>query len=228
MYKISKINSEYNNPKFVDLKSGYWYYNYNITNKEVDGNTIYTFSQLRIKGLPNLQKCREAVLGAFKDEQGNNLQDLFLTEGANDQINDIIYNIKVDLGLEEGKTPLEKAKEEKIREINKYDTSDNVNSFLLNGIQVWLNKDTRVGLMNSLNIEKSSGKEISTLWFGTIKLEINIDAAIQMLGAIELYALECYNKTAEHKQNVEKLTSVEAVKKYDFTIGYPDKLNLTV
>lgn len=228
MYKISKINSEYNNPKFVDLKSGYWYYNYNITNKEVDGKTIYTFSQLRIKGLPNLQKCREAVLGAFKDEQGNNLQDLFLTEGANDQINDIIYNIKVDLGLEEGKTPLEKAKEEKIREINKYDTSDNVNSFLLNGIQVWLNKDTRVGLMNSLNIEKSSGKEISTLWFGTIKLEINIDAAIQMLGAIELYALECYNKTAEHKQNVEKLTSVEAVKKYDFTIGYPDKLNLTV
>lgn len=228
MYKISKINSEYDNPKFVDLKSGYWYYNYNITNKEVDGKTIYTFSQLRIKGLPNLQKCREAVLGAFKDEQGNNLQDLFLTEGANDQINDIIYNIKVDLGLEEGKTPLEKAKEEKIREINKYDTSDNVNSFLLNGVQVWLNKDTRVGLMNSLNIEKSSGKEISTLWFGTIKLEINIDAAIQMLGAIELYALECYNKTAEHKQNVEKLTSVEAVKKYDFTIGYPDKLNLTV
>lgn len=228
MYKISKINSEYDNPKFVDLKSGYWYYNYNITNKEVDGKTIYTFSQLRIKGLPNLQKCREAVLGAFKDEQGNNLQDLFLTEGANDQINDIIYNIKVDLGLEEGKTPLEKAKEEKIREINKYDTSDNVNSFLLNGVQVWLNKDTRVGLMNSLNIEKSSGKEISTLWFGTIKLEINIDAAIQMLGAIELYALECYNKTAEHKQNVEKLTSVEAVKKYDFTIGYPNKLNLTV
>ena len=228
MYKISKINSEYDNPKFVYLKSGYWYYNYNITNKEVDGKTIYTFSQLRIKGLPNLQKCREAVLGAFKDEQGNNLQDLFLTEGANDQINDIIYNIKVDLGLEEGKTPLEKAKEEKIREINKYDTSDNVNSFLLNGVQVWLNKDTRVGLMNSLNIEKSSGKEISVLWFGTIKLEINIDAAIQMLGAIELYALECYNKTAEHKQNVEKLTSVEAVKKYDFTIGYPDKLNLTV
>nr|DAM35348.1 MAG TPA: hypothetical protein [Bacteriophage sp.] len=32
--------------------------------------------------------------------------------------------------------------------------------------------------MNSLNIEKSSGKEISVLWFGTIKLEINIDAAI--------------------------------------------------
>jgi hypothetical protein len=56
--------------------------------------------------------------------------------------------------------------------------------------------------MNSLSIEKSSGKETSTLWFGNIKLTINTDAAIQMLSALELYALECYNKTAEHKLNI--------------------------
>jgi hypothetical protein len=56
--------------------------------------------------------------------------------------------------------------------------------------------------MNSLSIEKSSGKETSTLWFGNIKLTINTDTAIQMLSALELYALECYNKTAEHKLNI--------------------------
>jgi hypothetical protein len=67
---------------------------------------------------------------------------------------------------------------------------------------VWLDKSTRVGLMNSLNIEKSSGKATSTLWFGNIKLTINTDAAIQMLSSLELYALSCYNKTAEHKVNV--------------------------
>lgn len=228
MYKITKIKSEYNNPKFVDLKSGYWYYNYNIISKEVDGKTVQTFSQLRIKGKPNLQKCREVVLGAFKDENGNSLQDLLLTEGPNDQINDIITNIKIDLGLIEEKSELEKIKEKKLREINEYDTSDSVNSFLLNGDKVWLNKDTRVGLMNSLTIERAAGKEISTLWFGTIKFDINIDAAIQMLSALELYALKCYNKTAEHKQNVENLTDVENVKSYDYTIGYPDKLTLTV
>lgn len=228
MYKITKIKSEYNNPKFVDLKSGYWYYNYNIISKEVDGKTVQTFSQLRIKGKPNLQKCREVVLGAFKDENGNSLQDLLLTEGPNDQINDIITNIKIDLGLIEEKSELEKIKEKKLREINEYDTSDSVNSFLLNGDKVWLDKDTRVGLMNSLTIERAAGKEISTLWFGTIKFDINIDAAIQMLSALELYALKCYNKTAEHKQNVENLTDVENVKSYDYTIGYPDKLTLTV
>jgi hypothetical protein len=71
--------------------------------------------------------------------------------------------------------------------------------------------------MNSLSIEKASGKETSTLWFGNIKLSINTDAAIQMLSALELYALDCYNKTAEHKVNVENLTVVEDVKNYDYT-----------
>ena len=35
--------------------------------------------------------------------------------------------------------------------------------------QVWLDKSTRVGLINSLTIEKNAGKEISTLWFGNLK-----------------------------------------------------------
>jgi len=84
-------------------------------------------------------------------------------------------------------------------------------------LQVWLDKATRVGLMNSLTIEKNAGKETSTLWFGNIKLEINTDAAIQMLSALELYALACYNKTAEHKVNVENLDSIEGVSNYDYT-----------
>ena len=108
------------------------------------------------------------------------------------------------------------------------DTSDEINSFFLNGIKVWLNKDTRVGLMNSLTIEKNSGKEESTLWFNNICITINCDAAIQMLSALELYALACYNVTAEHKVAVENLTSLEEVKSYDYTTGYPEKLSFTV
>ena len=115
-----------------------------------------------------------------------------------------------------------------IKAIDTYDASMDVNSFFLNGLQVWLDKSTRVGLMNSLNIEKTSGKETSTLWFGNIKLDINTEAAIQMLSALELYALKCYNKTAEHKVNIENMTSVEDVVNYNFTEGYPDKLNFSI
>ena len=49
-----------------------------------------------------------------------------------------------------------------------------------------------------------------------------------MLSALELYALECYNKTAEHKVAVEALTSLEAVENYDYTTSYPTKLNFTI
>lgn len=115
-----------------------------------------------------------------------------------------------------------------MNEIDAYDASDEVNSFFLNGIKVWLNKDTRVGLMNSLTIEKNSGKEESTLWFNNICITINCDAAIQMLSALELYALSCYNVTAQHRVAVQNLTTLEEAMDYDYTAGYPEKLSFTI
>lgn len=119
------------------------------------------------------------------------------------------------------------AKEKKISEITSYDTSSSVNSFFLDDMEVWLDKATRVGLMNSTQIEKAAGNENTTLWMNNISLVINCDKAIQMLSALEMYALECFNKTAEHKSNVMKLTTVKEVEDYDFTVGYPEKLRLT-
>lgn len=116
------------------------------------------------------------------------------------------------------------AKQHKIDEITVYDTSKAVNSFTLDGEQVWLDKDTRVGLMNSTNIQKSAGQETTTLWFEGKSYTIPCDTAIQMLSALELYALECYNVTAQHKANVEALTTKKEVEAYDYTTGYPEKL----
>lgn len=98
-----------------------------------------------------------------------------------------------------GVEPLEYMRKAMLAYIDEYDTSENVNSFVLNGASVWLDKATRVGLMNSTTIAKNSGSETTTLWLGEVKLEVNCDAAIQMLSSLELYALECFNKTAEHR-----------------------------
>ena len=49
------------------------------------------------------------------------------------------------------------AKAQKVEEIDAYDQSEAVNGFTLNGAVVWLDKATRVGLMNSTNIAKSTG-----------------------------------------------------------------------
>ena len=117
------------------------------------------------------------------------------------------------------------AKEQLIEEIDEYDTSSDVNSFTLGGKQMWLPKETRVGLVNSITIEKAAGKENTTLWFDGEKYELPVDNALQMLSALELYALECYNVTAAHKANVIALESVDDVVAYDYESGYPDKLN---
>ena len=120
---------------------------------------------------------------------------------------------------------LDVTKEEAIEQITEYDQSEDVNSFTLQGKQMWLPKETRVGLVNSVTIEKNAGKETTVLWFGGEKYELPVDTALQMLADLELYALECYNVTAAHKAAVNALESVEDVVAYDYTQGYPEKLN---
>lgn len=137
--------------------------------------------------------------------------------------------VKSELDKVDGsKDELEIAKEQKLSEISAYDTSTSVNGFKLNGALVWLDKATRVGLMNSTNISKAAGLEKTTLWLGGLKLEVECDKAIQMLSALELYALECFNVTAAHKKSVSELKTVEDVLAYDYTVGYPEKLELSV
>ena len=141
----------------------------------------------------------------------------------------------IKAGYEEYKEPvpteeekLEQAKVEKIAEITAYDTSDKVNGFVLNGLLVWLDKATRVGLMNSTTIAKAAGQEETTLWLKGIKLVVDCDKAIQLLSALEMYALECFNVTASHKATVNELTTIEEVEAYDYKTGYPKMLEMSV
>ena len=123
---------------------------------------------------------------------------------------------------------LSAAKISMLAEITTYDSSSSVNSFLLNGMEVWLDKATRVGLMNSTTIAKSMGQEKTTLWLGSYQLEVECDKAIQLLSALEIYALECFNVTAAHKKAVSELDNIEVVLTYDYKSGYPDKLKMEV
>lgn len=239
MFTATKIESTIRPEKFESLNNGVWYYNYDIVEKTVITRDVddeedkeelrYEYVQVRINGKPTLAKCYEAILKVFKDENGTSLYDKWaLNTIQPDQYEEIALRVRIDLGLEEEETVLDREKRQLIKQVEKYDTSENVNSFILNGIGVWLDKDTRVGLMNSLTIEKNAGKEESTLWFNNICITINCEAAIQMLSALELYALNCYNVTAQHKVAISELKDLEDVINYDYTSGYPDKLNFTI
>ena len=237
MFTATKIESTIEPKSFESLNNGIWYYNYDVEEKvvkvssmegEETEETRYSYVQVRISGEPTLSKCFEAILRAYKDEHNTSLYDVLLSEGTNDQIEDINYNIKVDFNIAPEKSPLDRAKELVLREIDQYDTSPNVNGFTLNGVQVWLSKDTRVGLMNSTTIERDLGQETTELWLGEHNLIIKCDLAIQLLQQLEVYALKCFNVTATHKKEVNSLSTIEEINSYDITKDYPEKLVINI
>ena len=68
-------------------------------------------------------------------------------------------------------------KKVKVVEVERYDKSEQVNGFYLGEQHAWLDKATRVGLANSIAIEKAAGKEQTTLYLNDIALTIGIDQA---------------------------------------------------
>lgn len=119
---------------------------------------------------------------------------------------------------------LEQAKQEKIWEINDYDHSDAVNSFSVNGKDMWIDAQTRQQLRISLDACRDMGRETVTKWFDGIEYTYPIAQWYQMLAAVEVYASDALNVTESHKAAVNALETIEAVENYDYTTGYPTKL----
>lgn len=136
-------------------------------------------------------------------------------------------------GWEEYVTPeptaeklLERAKLKKVAAIKAHDTSSAVNSFYYGDVEYWLDRDTRVSVRSTAEIMKEMGRETMTLWLGDVNVTLTPAEVLQMLAVLEVYALECYNTTAEHKAKVNALVCVEDVEAYDYTADYPEKIHL--
>lgn len=114
---------------------------------------------------------------------------------------------------------------QKLAELRTYDASNSVNQFIINGVSGWLNKNTRIGLMNSITIEKEVGKAETNIWLGDTLFVLSIEKAVDLLQQVELYALACYNVTQGHIRAINQLDTKEEIEAYDFRTGYPGKLN---
>ena len=120
---------------------------------------------------------------------------------------------------------LARAKSAKIAELEAYDASDAVNSFVVNGKTMWLDAQTRQQLRISLDAMQQAGRETVTKWFDGEQYTYPIDVWYYMLAQVEVYASDALNVTESHKAAVNALTSVSEVEEYDYTVGYPDKLS---
>lgn len=123
---------------------------------------------------------------------------------------------------------LEQAKADKIAEITAYDKSTAVNAFYLNGEQHWLDFNLRDRVFAGNERIAYKGREETSLWLDGKCFVMPIAAAQDLICTIEVYAKDCYNVTATHQAEVNKLTNIEEVEAYDYKTGYPEKLNLKV
>lgn len=201
----------------------------------------YSCREATIIGNPTYDKCVVAVIrDRYTAEQEMaliNKYNSYLNSVTTDStglaeyddylkyIADAKLQVKRDLELEE---KLSLKRQKKLNDISAYDKSDNVNIFYISGQQAWLDRETRMSVYYSTNQEKAEGNLNTTVWLGGMSITLPCNSALAMLSQLEVYAKKCYNRTAEHKAAVMALSSVEDIEMYDFTTGYPEKLNFQI
>ena len=123
---------------------------------------------------------------------------------------------------------IDEIREIALQDLYNYDHSDRINGFYLNNELVWIDKLTRMSLMYSVRIERDSGKLMSTIWINEKPYTLSCELAIALLSELELYAIECFNKTSEHRLMINSFTEIEEILDYDFMSGYPDRLSFAI
>ena len=141
-----------------------------------------------------------------------------------------ISDIKVELARLDGVEPtaeelLQIAKSKKQSDITEHDNSANVNSFIIGGLPMWLNFELRSRLTASITAAESAGEETMTKPFGGINYTFPTAQWRAMVEAVENYAGQCQAVTEGHRRAVDALTTIKKVENYDYTTGYPEKIN---
>ena len=145
---------------------------------------------------------------------------------ARNRINEIDIELKKLDGIEPtAEELLALAKGKKDGDITAFDNSANVNSFIIGGLPMWLGWELRSRLTASITAAESAGEETLTKPFGGINYTFPTAQWRAMVEAVENYAGRCQAVTEEHRNAVKALTTVKKVENYDYTVGYPPKIN---
>ena len=115
-----------------------------------------------------------------------------------------------------------KADEESLRQvlIGKVKNLEDSKEFEYKGKKLWWNKNTRAGLLNLAN---SSTDNVAIL-IGDDVISFNLESLKDLLAQLEVYSSKCLIVTHKHIKAIEKLQTFEDILKYDYTLGYPDKV----
>lgn len=122
------------------------------------------------------------------------------------------------------------AKSRKLSDLHEYDNSSEVNDCIIvyqgEEIHYWANKTERNDLKNAVRDCVAMGRNEYRLDLRDKGISITLlcELLLQMMAALEVYAIDCYNKTTDHRFAIEACTTEEDVDSYEFRgVGYPAK-----
>ena len=219
-------------PQLVERYPGLVRINYDVQEEQredMDGtkSTVYVYRMLELPSVNMSVDELTATLIADKYDKATQIQ---MASDDDKKITLALFSANCTIYAKKilGMVPsLSDVKTQKLAEISVYDASDAVNSFIIDGKNIWLSKDTRLALRQRFIAEQASGIKNTSLWYGAEQFNLSVSDALPMLNSIELYACKCYDITAAHKAAVQSMTDIEGILGYDFRVGYPDKLSFT-
>lgn len=136
-------------------------------------------------------------------------------------------NLRIMSKIVNGEPTLEVIKELLLSLQKEYDSSNEVNTCIINNQKCWFDKNTRIGLLQRANIEKLT-KSITTIWINNNSITTSIENIIDFITNLELYSIDCFDNTQRHYQEIKELDSVKEALQYDITSGYPDIINVQI
>lgn len=167
----------------------------------------------------------------IKDNIIKNIEDINITIEVNEKKITILNpseEMILNDGWEEFEDTAEDLKKIKLQEIINYDKSPNVNTFYVGGIALWLSREERIVIKDRFQREKDAGKEKTRLLYKGLVLELTPDMGIHLINMVSAYADQCFDVTEAHKSALNDLTTKEEIQSYDYTVGYPEKINITL
>lgn len=111
-----------------------------------------------------------------------------------------------------------------LERIAAYDKSQHVDSFTIAGVKLWLDSYLRDKVRENLEYCTRMGLENTTLRIGGLSFPMSVKEGWEMYYSVIGYARDCWNTTQSHIQNADSLPTVEDMKEYGHTQGYPQKL----
>lgn len=123
---------------------------------------------------------------------------------------------------------LARAKNRKIEAIKNYDGSESVNNCIISydgqSLNYWADKSERDSLKGAIRDCITMGREQYRLDLREIGLAlwVNCEKLLDMMSSLEVYAIDCFNKTTDHIFAVQACETIGEVEAYDNTLGYPE------